>query len=162
MSTQTPSERLSKLDISLPNAPKPLASYVPARVEGGLLYVSGQLPFEGGTLQATGPTPSVTSAENARHAARLCAINALAAASETLGSIDRIAGVVRVGAFVACDPGFGGQPAIANGASDLMFEVFGESGRHARAAVGVMSLPLDATVEIEFTFTLHPQASREA
>lgn len=148
---------MATLGVILPAAPKPLASYVPVRVHGDLAMVSGQLPFESGELHATGPVPSRTSPEDAQAAARLCAINALAAVAEAVGSIDRIAGVVKLSAFVASDPGFGGQPAIANGASDLMFEIFGESGRHARAAVGVTSLPLDASVEIEFTFALHPE-----
>jgi len=154
MTTPTPSERIRELGISLPDAPKPLAAYVPVRIAGGVAYVSGQLPFEGRELRHSGLVPNEVSQEEAVAAARLCAINALAVAQEALGSVDRIAGVIRLAAFVACEPGFAAQPAIANGASELMGKIFGESGRHARAAVGVASLPLNAAVEIEFMFEL--------
>lgn len=152
--TQTPTARLAALGITLPSAPKPVASYVPVRIAGGLAYVSGQLPFEDGKLSGEGTVPGAIAPESAKAMARRCAINGLAAAAEALGSIDRISGVVKVGVFVASDAGFGGQPGIANGASDLLVEVFGESGRHARAAVGVPALPLNAPVEVEFVFEI--------
>lgn len=154
MTTQTPSARLADLGITLPDAPKPVASYVPVRIAGGLAFVSGQLPFESGKLPATGAVPGKVSPEDAKAMARRCAINGLACVAQALGSVDRIRGVVKVGVFVASDTGFGGQPGIANGASDLLVEVFGESGRHARAAVGVPALPLDAPVEVEFVFEI--------
>ena len=114
----------------------------------GLIFVSGQLPTVDGKLTATGPVPSKTSVEDATAAARQCVLNGLAAAL----SVGEVAGVLRVGGFVQSDPGFDGQPRVVNGASDLLLEIFGDSGRHARAAVGTNALPLDASVEIEFTF----------
>lgn len=145
--------RLKDLDIVLPDAPKPVASYVPAVKTGNLLVVSGQLAFEDGVLASTGSVPASTSVEAAITAARRCAINGLAVARSSLGGdLGRIRRVVRLGVFVQCEAGFDAQPLVANGASDLMVEVFGEIGRHARAAVGVSALPLDAPVEIDFTF----------
>ena len=146
-------DRLSDLGIILPDPPKPVASYVPARRSGVLLHVSGQLPFRGGELLATGPVPSSVSLETAVEAARLCAINGLAVARQALdGDLDRLRRVIRLGVFVQSDPRFDAQPQVANGASDLMVEVLGEEGRHARAAVGVNALPLDTPVEVEFLF----------
>lgn len=145
--------RLQDLGIDLPDAPKPVASYVPAVRTGDLLVVSGQLAFEEGVLANTGAVPSSTSVEDAILAARRCAINGIAVARSALdGNLDRIRRVVRLGVFVQSDVGFDAQPLVANGASDLMVEVFGDAGRHARAAVGVSALPLDASVEIEFMF----------
>jgi enamine deaminase RidA (YjgF/YER057c/UK114 family) len=145
--------RLKDLGIDLPDAPKPVASYVPAVRTGNLLVVSGQLAFEDGILAHTGAVPSATSVEDAIVAARRCAINGIAAARSALGGdLDLIRRVVRLGVFVQSDAGFDAQPQVANGASDLMVEVFGDAGRHARAAVGVSALPLDASVEIEFMF----------
>lgn len=152
--TQTPSSRIAALGISLPEAPKPVASYVPVRITGNLAFVSGQLPYEDGKLPATGTVPSQVTPDAAKAMARRCAINALACLHQSLGSVDRVAGVVKVGVFVASEANFGGQPAIANGASDLLVEVYGERGRHARAAVGVPALPLNAAVEVEFVFEL--------
>lgn len=141
---------LLAMGITLPEAPKPVAAYVPVRIGRGLAFVSGQVPMRGGTLLATGPVPSSVSPDDAAAAARCCAINALAALREALdGDLDRIIGVLRVGVFVASDADFFGQPAIADGVSTLLVEVFGESGRHARAAVGSVSLPLGATVEVD-------------
>ncbi|MFK7882929.1 MAG: RidA family protein [Phycisphaerales bacterium] len=154
MTTQTNSERLDALGVQLPSAPKPVASYLPVRIAGNVAYVSGQLPTIEGKLVETGTVPAQVSAETATNLARQCAINALAAIQQQLGSIDRVTGVIRVGVFVASSPDFGGQPAIANGASDLLAAVFGDAGRHARAAVGVASLPLNAPVEIEFMFEI--------
>ncbi|MEE2973412.1 MAG: RidA family protein [Planctomycetota bacterium] len=146
-------DRLSDLGVILPDPPKPVASYVPARRSGSMLYISGQLPFRGGDLLATGPVPSSVSLETAVEAARLCAINGLAVARQALdGDLDRLRRVIRLGVFVQSDARFDAQPQVANGASDLMVEVLGEEGRHARAAVGVNALPLDTPVEVDFLF----------
>ena len=145
----TPSQRLQELGLTLPEAPKPVASYIPSKRSGNLLYVSGQLPMRDGVLMATGTVPGAVSVETAQECARQCVLNGLAVAAAALGSIDQVASVVRVGGFVASDPGFSGQPQVINGASDLLQEVFGEAGRHARAAVGSVALPLDACVEVE-------------
>lgn len=148
--------RLTQLGITLPAAPKPVAAYVPARRTGNLLFISGQLPFKDGTLMAKGPVGvgggAGVTLEGANAAARQCAINALAVAKDALGTLDKVAGVVRVGVWVACGAEFVDQPKVANGASELLVEVFGESGRHARAAVGTNALPLGATVEVEVCF----------
>ncbi len=144
--------RLTELGLELPSAPKPVASYVPAVRVGDLLYVSGQLPFRDGSLMATGAVPSVVSIESAQAAARQCVLNGLAVAAANLGDLDKIHRVVRLGVFVCCEAGFGDQPKVANGASDLMQEIFGEEGRHARAAVGSIALPLGASVEVEMLF----------
>jgi len=145
----TPTERLEALGLTLPQAPAPVASYIPAKRSGSLLYVSGQLPMKDGQLMATGTVPGAVDIETAQACARQCVLNGLAAAAGVVGSIDQIASVVRVGGFVASDPGFAAQPQVVNGASELMQEIFGEEGRHARAAVGVIALPLDACVEVE-------------
>ena len=145
--------RLSDLGITLPEPPRPVASYLPAVQSGNLLMVSGQIPFEDGILVANGPVPSEVSVDEATAAARRCAINGLAVAKAALGGdLGRIRRVVRLGVFVQCDPGFEAQPSVANGASDFMVAVFGDAGRHVRAAVGVNALPLDATVEVEVIF----------
>ncbi len=142
--------RLEELGLSLPPAPRPVASYLPAVRAGDLVFVSGQIPLRDGKLLARGPVPSRVSAEAARDAARQCAINGLAVLAEALGGdLDRVRRIVRVGVFVASDPEFEGHPQVANGASELLVEVFGEAGRHARAAVGSAALPLGATVEVE-------------
>ena len=144
------SESLNRLEIILPAAPAPVASYVPAVSTGSLVVVSGQIPMKEGVLIATGRVPSEVSVQEAQVAARQCALNALAVLeAEVEGGIDAITRIVRVGVFVASDPGFTDQPVIANGASDLLAEVFGERGHHARAAVGSVALPLNATVEVE-------------
>jgi enamine deaminase RidA (YjgF/YER057c/UK114 family) len=148
----TPSKRLLELGISLPAVPGPFGAYVPARASGQLIFVAGQLPMSGGKLLATGPVPSRCSVEQAQAAARQCVVNGLAAAVTITGSVDLIRGVVRVGAFVCSDAGFTAQPTVANAASELLLQVFGDPGRHARAAVGVNTLPLDASVEVEFVF----------
>ena len=145
-------KRLEALGIALPKPPKPVAAYVPCVRTGDLLITAGQIPIVAGTLRAVGLVPSAVSIEEASACAKLCAINALAAAKAELGSLDRIRRVVRLGAFVACGPDFTEHPTVANGASEFMHEVFGEAGKHARAAVGCASLPLGAPVEIEFTF----------
>ncbi len=148
----SPEKRLAELGLTLPAPAAPVAAYIPTRRSGNLLFVSGQIPVREGKMIATGVVPSAVSIETARDCARQCALNGLAAARAALGSLDRIRQVVRVGCFVACDTGFGDQPRVANAASELLVEVFGESGRHARAAVGTNALPLNVPVEIEFAF----------
>lgn len=148
----TPTQRLVALGITLPPPAPPVASYIPARRAGAQVFVSGQIPFVNGTLMMTGRVPERVSLEQARACARQCALNGLAAAAAVAGGLDRLTGVVRVGCFVACGPEFTDHAKVANGASDLMLELFGESGRHARASVGCASLPLDAPVEVEFLF----------
>lgn len=145
--------RLSELGIKLPVSPKPVAAYVPWVRSGNMLYISGQLPFVDGNLTVVGPVPSQVSIEDAAAAARICAINGLAVANDALeGDLSRITRVVRLGAFVQSDDRFSAQPTVANGASEFMLEILGDAGRHARAAVGVNALPLDASVEVEFIF----------
>ncbi len=153
MTNLNPNESLKALNITLPDAPKPVASYVPARQSGKLVYISGQIPMADGSLLATGAVPSKVSVEQAIECARQCTLNCLANLQTHLGDLARVTKIVRVGVFVASDPGFGSQPQIANGCSDLLVEIFGESiGQHARAAVGVSALPLNVPVEIEFLF----------
>jgi enamine deaminase RidA (YjgF/YER057c/UK114 family) len=144
--------RLAALGIALPQAPRPVAAYIPCRRAGNLVFVSGQVPLAAGKALATGPVPSAVSPEQAQACARQCVLNGLAALKAEIGSLDRVRQVVRVGVFVASDPGFGDQPKIANGASELLVEVFGEAGKHARAAVGCPALPLNVPVEVEFVF----------
>ena len=141
-------ERLDELGIELPAAPRPVASYVPVKVVGGLAFVAGQIPMAEGTVSPAGAVGGDVTTEEANAAARLCAIQALAALREALGSLDRVGGIAKVDVFVASAPGFTDQSKVANGASDLLVEVFGDDGRHARAAVGVPELPLGAAVEV--------------
>ncbi len=149
-------EMLAKLGLELPPAPKPVASYVPAVRTGNLLVVSGQLPFQSGKLIATGKVPSAVSLDIAQECARQCVLNALAVVAGECGGLGRVSRIVRLGVFVACDDGFADQPKVANGASDLLQQIFGESGRHARAAVGTNALPLGACVEVEMMVEVHP------
>ena len=142
------SVRLGELGIELPEVAKPLASYVPAVRTGDLVYTSGQLPMQAGELAATGKLGADVSPEQGKALARICALNALAAVDSLVG-IDAVTRVVKVVGFVASAPGFNGQPGVVNGASDLLAEVFGDRGSHARSAVGVSELPLDAPVEVE-------------
>lgn len=144
--------KLNCLGIALPAVPGPFGAYVPAKRAGNLIFVAGQLPMKDGKLLAAGQVPSRCAIEAARAAARQCVINGLAAVQATEGRIDHVVGVVRVGAFVNSDAGFTQQPQVANGASEFLLELFGDSGKHVRAAVGVNTLPLDAAVEIEFVF----------
>jgi enamine deaminase RidA (YjgF/YER057c/UK114 family) len=144
----TPSARLAELGIELPNVAKPLASYVPAVRTGNLVYTAGQLPLADGALVSSGKIGAGVTPEEGRLLARVCALNALAAVDALVG-IDNVTHVVKVVGFVASAPGFTGQPAVINGASELFGEVFGEAGSHARSAVGVAELPLDAPVEVE-------------
>jgi enamine deaminase RidA (YjgF/YER057c/UK114 family) len=147
-----PESRLAKLGLTLPEPAKPVASYIPFRRAGNLLFVAGQIPLKGGKLIHEGPVPSRVSIEEARDCARQCVLNGLAAAKAALGTLSAVRQVVRVGVFVCSDPGFTGQPKVADGASDLLLEVFGDLGRHARASVGSIALPLGAPVEVEFLF----------
>lgn len=146
--------KLAELGLNLPEAPKPIAAYVPCVRTGNLLFVSGQLPLKNGELLATGKVPSVISVEDGQAAARQCVLNALAIVMAELGDLSKVGRVVRIGAFVLSDDGFCDQAVVANGASELLLALFGESGRHARAAVGTNALPLNASVEIEFLFEL--------
>jgi enamine deaminase RidA (YjgF/YER057c/UK114 family) len=151
---KTMTERLKELGIELPPVSGPFGAYVPVKRVGSLLFVAGQLPMKHGKLLAMGQVPSQASLEVAKNAARQCVINALGAIQSIIGSVDNLTGVVRVGAFVSSDTTFTQQPQVANGASELLVEIFGEAGRHVRAAVGVNTLPLDASVEVEFIFEL--------
>lgn len=144
-----PEARLTALGITLPTPPRPVAAYIPFRRVGNLLFVSGQIPVREGTLIATGRVPSEVSLETARQCARQCVLNGLAIVREAAGSLDRVSQIVRLGVFVACEESFVEHPKVANGGSELLVEIFGDTGRHARAAVGSPSLPLGAPVEIE-------------
>ncbi|HLZ71822.1 MAG TPA: RidA family protein [Dehalococcoidia bacterium] len=145
-------DRLRELNVSLPPTPKPLASYIPAVQTGNLLIVSGQVPIEDGRVLHPGKLGAELSIEQGQEAARLCVLNALAAAQQALGSLERVRRVLRVAGYVASAAGFTQQPAVINGASDLLAEIFGEAGRHARVALGTNELPLGCAVEIEFLF----------
>ncbi len=147
-------KRLTDLGLVLPDAPAPVASYIPAVAvhSGTLVFISGQLPFRSGGLIARGRVPDQVPMETAQQCARQCVINGLAALKREIGSFERFRRVVRLGVFVNAPSGFADHPKVGNGASDLLVELLGDDGRHARAAVGVASLPLDAPVEIEFTF----------
>jgi enamine deaminase RidA (YjgF/YER057c/UK114 family) len=145
--------RLTELGLKLPEAPKPVASYVPAVRSGNLLYVSGQLPLRDGKLMATGRVPSDVSLDKAQQCAAQCVLNGLAIVRDALGGdLSQLVRAVRLGVFVASISGYGDQPKVANGASDLLVSLMGDAGRHARAAVGVNTLPLGAPVEVEFLF----------
>ncbi|OAA27041.1 putative translation initiation inhibitor, yjgF family [Frankia sp. EI5c] len=144
-----PSERLAELGLVLPAVPTPAGAYLPAVRDGELVWTAGQLPLVDGSLAATGLVGDQISAERAAELARVCALNALAAAAGAAGGLDALARIVKVVGFVASAPGFTAQPAVVNGASELLAAVFGDAGRHARSAVGVAALPLGAPVEIE-------------
>src|SRR5215210_3594506 len=144
-----PETRLSELGLELPAVPVPGGAYVPAIRTGNLIFTAGQLPFEAGELRTTGKVGDAVSFDDAYEAARLCALNALAAAAAEAGGLNNIHRVVKVTGFVASATGFNLQPQVINGASELIGEVFGEAGLHARSAVGVAELPLDAPVEVE-------------
>lgn len=140
--------RLKELGLELPEVVPPVAAYVPAVQTGSLVYTSGQIPMAGGAMAQTGLVGGPVTPEQAKDLARTCALNALAAIDALVG-LDSVTRVVKVVGFVASAPGFTGQPAVVNGASELLGEVFGDAGRHARSAVGVAALPLDAPVEVE-------------
>lgn len=146
------SRRLAELGLELPAVAPPLAAYVPALRHGDLVWTSGQLPMVDGVLPTTGKVgdgPGLVSPERAKHLARVAALNALAAVAAKVGSLDAVTQVIKVVGYVASDPTFTGQPAVVNGASELLGELFGDAGVHARSAVGVAALPLDAPVELE-------------
>jgi enamine deaminase RidA (YjgF/YER057c/UK114 family) len=149
-------DKLASLGIVLPAVAGPFGAYVPAKRVGNLVYVAGQLPMKDGKPLAVGQVPSRCSVDKAKAAARQCVVNALASVA-TVVPLEQVAGVLRVGAFVSSDPTFTAQPQVANGASEFLLELFGEAGKHVRAAVGVNTLPLDAAVEIEFVFVAEPQ-----
>ncbi|HEY6757121.1 MAG TPA: RidA family protein [Nitrososphaera sp.] len=140
-------EKLASLGISLPIAPEPSGSYLAVVLSGNLAFVAGQIPIEGKQVKFRGKVDSI---EVGQEAARLCTINALAQLKSSLGSLDRIKRVIKVTGFVNCDPSFVDHSKVINGASDLLVNIFGEKGKHARSAVGVSSLPLNSTVEMEF------------
>lgn len=149
--------RLQALGLDLPEVPAPVASYVPAVLDGKRVYVSGQLPFVSGVLPATGKVGDghgLVPTSDAAHLARICALNAIAVLKSVVTDLDRVAQIVKVGGFVAADPTFTEIPAVINGASELLGEVFGDAGKHARSAVGVAVLPLDSPVEIELIASL--------
>lgn len=142
-------ERLAELGLKLPAVAAPLAAYVPAVTSGGYVYTSGQLPFVEGKLTTTGKVGAEVTAQEAKDLAAVCILNAIAAVKSVIGDLDRITRIVKVVGFVSSDATFTGQPGVVNGASELLGEVFGEAGIHARSAVGVAVLPLDSPVEVE-------------
>jgi enamine deaminase RidA (YjgF/YER057c/UK114 family) len=148
--------RLAELGLTLPGVAAPVAAYIPAVVTGNLVFTSGQLPFVEGALPATGKVAvegdGTVSPEQAKELAAITVLNGLAAAQGVIGSLDRITRVVKVVGFVASDPAFTGQPGVINGASELLGQIFGDAGTHARSAVGLTVLPLDSPVEVEFFF----------
>lgn len=146
--------QLRALGYELPAVPAPAGSYVPAVRSGRFVFTAGQLPLVSGELSHTGKVGDSVSIEEAGECARICALNALAAAAEEAGGLDNIGRIVKVTGFVASAAGFNRQPEVINGASDLLGEVFGDAGRHARSAVGVAELPLDAPVEVEIVVEL--------
>lgn len=145
------SETMASLGIALPEVAAPVGSYVPAIQSGSLVVTSGQLPMAHGQLVCVGKVGADCTLQQAAEAAGVAAINALAAAASAVGGVDRIERIIRVGVFVNSAPGFTDQPKVANGASELLVRIFGDAGRHARAAVGVSELPLNAAVEVELT-----------
>ncbi|RKT05199.1 enamine deaminase RidA (YjgF/YER057c/UK114 family) [Streptomyces sp. 3211.6] len=151
----TPEERLAAAGLKLPPVAPPVAVYVPAVVSGHYVYTSGQLPMVDGALQRTGKVGGEVTPEEGAELARQCALNALAAVASVAGDLSAVKRVVKVVGFVASTPDFTGQPGVVNGASELLGTAFGDAGIHARSAVGVAVLPLDAPVEVELTVELH-------
>jgi enamine deaminase RidA (YjgF/YER057c/UK114 family) len=145
----SPEQRLAGLGLTLPPVPAPVAAYVPTVRSGAFVFTSGQLPMVDGALPVTGKVGADVTAEQAKELARTAALNAIAAVRAEVGELGRIRRVVKVVGYVASTPDFTGQPGVVNGASELLGEVFGDAGRHARSAVGVAVLPLDAPVEVE-------------
>ena len=142
---------INSLGIDLPETPNPLAAYIPAKQTGNLVFTAGQLPMVNGELISKGLLGQDVEIDEANKAARICTLNALAAIKGVIGDLDRIKQIVRVVGYVASVPTFTQQPAVVNGASELLLEIFGENGKHARSAVGMAALPLNASVEIELT-----------
>jgi enamine deaminase RidA (YjgF/YER057c/UK114 family) len=147
--TGTIEARLAELGLTLPPAPNPVANYVPTAIAGNLLFISGQISKAGDGTIVTGTLGAGVGVETGQAAARLCALNILAQAKAALGSLDRIAQIVRLTGFVSATADFPDHPKVVNGASDLMVEVLGDKGRHTRAAVGVASLPMGSAVEVD-------------
>lgn len=147
--------RLAELGLTLPDAASPAFNYVPVVVWGDVAYVSGQLPKVGGEVQVTGKVPDEVSVEAAREAARVCILQAVACLKQELGDLDRVGRILKVTGFVNSGPGFSQQPHVINAASDLLTEIFGDAGRHARSAVGVAELPRRSPVEIELVVGLN-------
>jgi len=145
----TPEQRLADLGLAVPEVAKPVAAYVPALRTGNYVYTSGQLPMRSGELISTGKVGGDVTVEQAVECAQQCALNGFAAVKSIIGDLSRVVRVVKVVGFVASTPDFTGQPGVINGASELIGQVFGEAGQHARSAVGVAVLPLDAPVEVE-------------
>jgi enamine deaminase RidA (YjgF/YER057c/UK114 family) len=150
----SPETRLRELGYELPPVPQPAGSYVPATRSGTLVFTAGQVPLQGCELAKTGKVGDAVTLEEAQEAARLCVLNALAAAAAEAGGLNNISRIVKVTGYVASAPGFNGQAQVLNGASNFLGEVFGEAGLHARSAVGVAELPLDAPVEVELVVEL--------
>jgi len=146
--------KLHAMGLQLPSPPQPVAAYIPAVLHQGLLYISGQLPMQNGNLVVTGKVGQDVSLEQAQAAARICTLNALSIVKDNVGSLDRIARIIKVGGFVQSASDFYDQPKVINGASEFLGELLGEKGHHARAAVGVNALPLNASVEIEFVIAI--------
>lgn len=145
-------DRLAELGLSVPEVVPPVAAYIPALREGNLVFTSGQLPMVAGKMAHTGKVgdgPGLVSPDDAKALAQACALNAIAAVKSVIGDLDQVTRVVKVVGFVASDPSFTGQPLVVNGASELLGKAFGDKGIHARSAVGVVALPLDAPVEVE-------------
>ena len=143
--------KIEQIGLTLPDAPKPVAAYIPAKQTGNLVFTAGQLPMVNGELISKGLLGQDVEIDEANKAARICTLNALAAIKGVIGDLDRIKQIVRVVGYVASIPTFTQQPAVVNGASELLLEIFGENGKHARSAVGMAVLPLNASVEIELT-----------
>ena len=147
-------DRLAEIGLTVPDVVPPVAAYVPAVADGRRVHTSGQLPMRDGSLVQTGKVGAEVGADEAKELARLCALNAIAAVKSVVGDLDSVARVVKVVGFVASDPSFTGQPGVINGASELLQTAFGDAGVHARSAVGVAVLPLDAPVEVEIVVAL--------
>ena len=150
-------DRLAELGLTVPEVAKPVAAYVPALRVGNLIFTSGQLPMVSGALAQTGKVgegQGLVPAEDAKKLAETCALNAIAAVRSVIGDLDKVTRVVKVVGFVASDPAFTGQPGVINGASELLGKAFGDAGVHARSAVGVAVLPLNAPVEVEITVSV--------
>ena len=154
-------ERLAEMGLRLPPVVAPVAAYVPAVRTGRYVYTSGQVPVVDGALAVAGKVGAEVTPEQAKELAATCALNALAAVKSVAGDLDRVARVVKVVGFVASDPGFSGQPQVINGASELLVAALGEKGQHARSAVGVAALPLDAPVEVEIQVELDHELDHE-
>ena len=140
---------MKELEISLPTPPKPAGSYIPIVTSGNLVFVSGQIPMESGQMKYQGKVPDVQSIQNAKNASKLCIINALSQLNAYFGTLENVEKIVRISGFVNSEESFSDHPKVINAASELLVDIFGEKGKHSRIAVGVSSLPLNATVEID-------------